>query len=88
MNKCEQAQINIDKQIDRLLDICHNASPHYPQKPSFISWRQKLMTLQTCIVRYAKHIEAIVPNCKARTMPRITRLEGISDALLTPEEED
>jgi hypothetical protein len=41
------------------------------------------MTVQTCIVRYAKHIEAIVPNCKAKPMPRITRKEGLSDALLT-----
>ena len=43
------------------------------------------MALQTCIVRYAKHIEAIVPACKARTMPRITKLESVADALLTPE---
>lgn len=45
------------------------------------------MTLQSCIVRYAKHIEAIVPTCKARLMPRVTRKLGVSDALLTPEEE-
>ena len=46
------------------------------------------MTLQTCIVRYARHIEAIVPNCKARVMPRVTRREGVSDALLAAEEEE
>lgn len=46
------------------------------------------MSLQTCIVRYAKHMEAIVPNCKARSMPRITRIEGVADALITVEEEE
>lgn len=45
MNKCEQAQINIEKQIERVLDICHNGSPHYPQKPTLIQWREKLMAL-------------------------------------------
>ena len=46
------------------------------------------MTLQVCIARYAKHLEAIVPNCKARSMPRITRIEGVADALVTPDEEE
>lgn len=73
MNKCEQAQINIDKQIDAIADVCQNGQTHFPVKPTFIDWREQLMTLQTCIVRYAKHIEAIVPNCKARVMPRVTR---------------
>jgi hypothetical protein len=87
MNKCEQAQISIDNQITAFLDIANQGAPHFPHK-EFLLWRQKLMTIQTCIFKYAKHIEAIVPNCKARAMPRITRLEGVSDALLTPEEEE
>jgi hypothetical protein len=30
MNKCEQAQINIDRQIDAFLDISNKGAPHYP----------------------------------------------------------
>ena len=85
MNKCEQAQISIDKQIEAFLDICSKGAPHFPDKPSFGLWRQKLMTLQTCIVRYAKQIEGIVNPCKARVMPRVTYNEAVTDAILTPE---
>jgi hypothetical protein len=86
MNKCEQAQISIDKQIESFLDICSKGSPYYPEKPSFGLWRQRLMTLQNCITRYARHIEGIVNPCKARVMPRVTYLEGVADALVTFEE--
>ena len=88
MNKCEQAQIGIDRQIDLILQTCHNGVVAFPFKAPLIEWRQKLMTLQTCIVRYAKHIEALVPNCKARSMPRVTRQEGVADALLAADEEE
>lgn len=30
MNKCEQAQINIDRQIDILIQTCHSQAPLYP----------------------------------------------------------
>lgn len=46
------------------------------------------MTLQSCIIRYAKHIEGIVTPCKARVLPRVTYLEGVADALMTAEEEE
>ena len=72
MNKCEQAQISIDRQINALIDLYSKNSIHYPEKPAFNQWRQKFMTLQSCIVRYARHIDAIVNPCKARIMPRVT----------------
>lgn len=56
MNKCEQAQISIDNQITTILEVTAKGAPHYPVKPDFLLWRQKLITLQSCIVRYARHI--------------------------------
>jgi golgin subfamily A member 4 len=88
MNKCEQAQISIDRQIEAINETWQHGGSHYPQRSSFLEWRQQLITLQSCMVRYAKHIEAIVPNCQAKPMPRITRKEGVASTLLAAEEEE
>ena len=56
MNKCEQAQISIDKQIDAVLEFSNNGGLSFPSRPEFNTWRSRLMTLQSCIIRYARHI--------------------------------
>lgn len=64
MNKCEQAQINIDKLISELgREYQSNMSKGfaYQGEPPTLNWREKLMTIQTCITRYGKHIEAFKP---------------------------
>jgi hypothetical protein len=46
------------------------------------------MTLQSCIVRYARQIDGVVNPCKARIMPRVTYNEAVADVILPPDEEE
>ena len=67
MNKCEQAQINIDKLISELgkdYQMNMESGFSYHQEPPTLVWRKKLMTIQTCIMRYGKHIEAFKSDLK------------------------
>ena len=45
------------------------------------------MTIQTCITRYGRHIEAFKPDLKVEAMERVNYDETQSSAKLTPEEE-
>ncbi len=59
MNKCEQAQMNINNMINDLKKIYEKeAQKNFQHEtfPDLLAWRQKLMTLQFCIMRYSKHI--------------------------------
>lgn len=69
MNKCEQAQINIDKLISELgkdyqINMENGFKFGHEKEPPTLEWRRKLMTIQTCITRYGKHIEAFRPDLK------------------------
>lgn len=50
--------------------------------------RQVLMTVRTCIGRYAVHIEAIKPDSAMQEMPRVTYIENKYDCALDPSEVD
>lgn len=39
--------------------------------PELLDWRKKLMTIQFCVMRYSKHIEAIKPDIKIAAMIRV-----------------
>lgn len=57
--------------------------------PSFtLQLRRLLMSLLTCIRRYATHIEALKPDARIQDMPRITYLETKFDTVLEPDEQD
>ena len=88
MNKCEQSQISIDNQLDSLTSLTSSVIDQYPHQPEILEWRAKLVTIQSCIVRYGKHIEAMVNPLAARALPRFTLQEGPSDALLPAAEEE
>lgn len=45
------------------------------------------MTIQFCIMRYSKHIEALKPDIKTPTMIRVTYNLKNPDTKLPPEEE-
>jgi hypothetical protein len=40
------------------------------------------MTVQTCITKYVKHIEGLVPNIKIKPMVRVNYDESIPDCLV------
>ena len=74
MNKCEQAQINIDKAINEVKTICdkiEKQSFNFEELPPTLLWRKKLMAIQFCITRYGKHIEAFRPDIKIAPMIRV-----------------
>lgn len=93
MNKCEKAQINIDDQIKKIEEeyfSAKNIGFRYKQQPHTLKWRSLSMTVQTCIVRYAKHIEALNANLKVNQMMRVNYDESQSECALpsASEEED
>lgn len=49
------------------------AKSNFSQKdfPELLAWRKKLMTIQFCIIRYSKHIEAIKTDLKIAAMVRV-----------------
>lgn len=47
-----------------------------------------MMTIRTCIGRYAAHIDAIKPDSVLQDMPRVTYLENKFDIILDPTETD
>lgn len=52
MNKCEQAQLSINKQLEQLVEIYQreNAQGFKAEtRPETLKWRKQLMTLFTCI---------------------------------------
>lgn len=44
------------------------------------------MTVQSCILRYCKHIEALKPDLKIPTMIRVNYNLSLPEAKLTPQE--
>lgn len=52
--------------------------------PDFLLWRKKLMTVQFCIMRYSKHIEAFKPDLKINAMIRVNYNLKNPDAKLSP----
>lgn len=66
MNKCEQAQISIEEQIKLIESYCNKGV-----NSNSLELRKILMTVQTCIMRYAQHLEALVPNLKIKPMSRV-----------------
>jgi hypothetical protein len=47
-----------------------------------------LMTIQTCISRYARHIEALLPNLKIKPIIRVNYNEEIPEINLASEHEE
>ena len=59
-------------------------NPH--RSPSFtLKVRRTMMSLLTCIKRYASHIEAIKGDAKVQDMPRISYLETKFDTIMDPD---
>ena len=74
MNKCEQAQISIKKQVDVMTEVYDKQNSKgfkFIDRPSTLDWRRKLMTLFTCIEKYAKHLEALKKELKIKPMVRV-----------------
>ena len=60
----------------------------YEDLPPTLEWRRKLMTIQSCIARYGKHIEAFRADIKIAPMIRVNYNEKLCDSKLPAEEEE
>lgn len=80
MAKCEQAQLNLDKMLEELAAELEVKSI---DKPSSLEIRRRLMTIRSCIARYAKHIDAFRPDTKLQEMPRVNYNETRCDTALS-----
>ena len=52
------------------------------EKPKTLEWRKQLMTVYSCIQKYAKHIEAIKPDIEIKAMIRVNYDESLADCSL------
>jgi len=92
MTKCEKSQEcieNLLNQIRKNYEFYLSADPSEfsKMKPTFsLQMRKILMSLRSCIARYAAHIEALKPTQPVGDMPRITYNEEKFD--LIPEEKE
>mgnify|MGYP000979653902 FL=1 len=93
MTKCEKAQ----ETINNLISTLEAKYKEFKQKvssdtyilkepPLSIEIREILMTLRTCMARYALHIEGLKPDSKVGDMPRVTYKEERLNMLLEPSE--
>ncbi|KAL4438837.1 hypothetical protein ABPG74_016557 [Tetrahymena malaccensis] len=102
MTKCEKAQDAVNELLAQLRsmyaeyqDNIKNEQYHLDEakkqnsKDLFaMRVRQTLMTLRTCIGRYAIHIDALKPDSQVQEMPRVTYIEKKFDCVLDPTEQE